>query len=190
MNHEIPEEMIKELERLNDKWKNEGFDKIKIGIGLNTGEVIVGNMGSKDKFDYTVIGDNVNLASRLEGLNKIYGVPIIISESTYEQVKETFFAREIDLVRVKGKVKPTKIYDLRGKIEDVGKKDKTFVKTFGEAIAVYRDKKFGVAEKLFKKALALEPSDKVCELYIERCHELKKRPPKGKWDGVFTHKTK
>ncbi len=99
-------------EILYPKWEKEGKPKLRIGIGINTGKMTVGNMGSKSRMDYTLMGDEVNLGSRLEGTNKVYGTAIIISESTYEQVKDKVIARELDIIRVKGKTKPVRIYEL------------------------------------------------------------------------------
>jgi adenylate cyclase len=105
-------EMMRVLGELNRKWVAEGKPELHIGIGLNTGDMVVGNMGSSSRMDYTLMGDNVNLGARLEGTNKVYGTSIIISEATYEYVKEHIVARELDLIRVKGKELPVKIYEL------------------------------------------------------------------------------
>ncbi|MBN1499644.1 MAG: adenylate/guanylate cyclase domain-containing protein [Spirochaetes bacterium] len=105
-------EMMQVLGRLNQHWNDTGKPPLDIGIGINTGDMVVGNMGSNSRMDYTIMGDNVNLGARLEGTNKVYGTNIIISEYTYEYVKEHVFARELDLIRVKGKEKPVKIYEL------------------------------------------------------------------------------
>ena len=99
-------------EVLYPKLESEGKPILRIGIGLNTGTMTVGNMGSKSRMDYTLMGDEVNLGARLEGTNKIYKTTIIISESTYEQVKDKVIARELDIIRVKGKTKPVKIFEL------------------------------------------------------------------------------
>lgn len=103
---------IEELEVLHEKWEAEGKPSINIGIGLNTGDAVVGNMGSSHRMDYTVMGDTINLGSRLEGTNKFYATRIIISEYTYEKVKDRVYVRELDLIRVKGKHEPVRIYEL------------------------------------------------------------------------------
>jgi len=105
-------EMMQVLEQLNKRWVQMNKPALHIGIGINTGEMVVGNMGSASRMDYTLMGDNVNLGARLEGTNKQYGTGIIISEFTYEHVKDHVIARELDLVRVKGKQLPVKIYEL------------------------------------------------------------------------------
>ncbi len=104
--------MMDELHKLNSKWTAMGKPKLDIGIGLNTGEMVVGNMGSSSRMDYTLMGDMVNLGARLEGTNKVYRTNIIISEYTYEHVKDAIIARELDLIKVKGKELPVKIYEL------------------------------------------------------------------------------
>ena len=102
--------MLEGLSRMQQKWEAEGTPRLDIGIGINTGPMVVGNMGSERRFDYTVMGDSVNLAARLEGINKEYGTQVVISEFTYESIKEDFFCRELDAVRVKGKARPVKIF--------------------------------------------------------------------------------
>jgi adenylate cyclase len=178
-------DMMEELKKLQEKWAGEGRPVLDIGVGINTGDMVVGNMGSEMRFDYTVMGDSVNLGSRLEGINKEYGTNIIISEYTYEAVKDVFFCREMDSVRVKGKKRPVRIYELIGEKKDV--------ETWGEAIRFFEDGlskyKQGLWDKAiesFQKVLALRPSDASSRLYIERCQALKENPPEGPWDGVFT----
>ena len=105
-------EMMAVLNKMNKKWSALGKPELHIGIGLNTGDMVVGNMGSSSRMDYTLMGDNVNLGARLEGTNKVYKTNIIISEFTYEYVKDQIIARELDLIRVKGKELPVKIYEL------------------------------------------------------------------------------
>ncbi len=105
-------EMLEALKVMNAKWIKEGKPALDIGIGINTGDMVVGNMGSSSRMDYTLMGDNVNLGSRLEGTNKFYKTHIIISEFTYQYVEDKIIAREIDLIRVKGKALPVKIYEL------------------------------------------------------------------------------
>jgi len=101
------------LDELKAKWQPLGLPEIDIGVGINTGPMIVGNMGSASRFNYTVVGDSVNLASRVESLNKTYGTNILVSEYTYEVVKHEFrFAREIDSVRVRGRTQPVRLYEL------------------------------------------------------------------------------
>ena len=104
--------MAAELKKLNEENKQKGWPEIKIGIGINSGEVVVGNMGSEKRFDYTVIGDNVNLASRLEGLNKTYQTSILISESTADEVKNLFTLRELGVTQVKGRQAAVKIFEV------------------------------------------------------------------------------
>jgi len=178
-------EMMEELRNLQKKWESEGKPKIDIGIGINSGDMVVGNMGSEMRFDYTVMGDNVNLASRLEGLNKEYGTHIIISENTFERVKNDLIAREIDAVRVKGKRLPVKIYELIGEKKDAPLHE-AYIRTFEEALARYRAQQFDEAAGLFEKTLELRPGDPPSLMYLKRLVELKENPPGADWDGVFT----
>jgi len=166
------------LKVLRKKWQAEGRAELHVRIGLNTGEAVVGNMGSRDRFDYTAMGDNINLASRLEGINKQYGTEILISESTYQAVQGAFVCREVDLIRVKGKETPVRIYELVGEEGGV-KKD---FGGFAEALKLYREQKFADAQSLF----ASRTDDSVARVFTERCKAFLKNPPAGDWDGVWT----
>jgi len=181
--------MMAELGVLQKKWLAEGRPVLNIGIGINTGEMVVGNMGSQMRFDYTVMGDSVNLGSRLEGINKEYGTNIVISEFTQSSVKDALFCRELDSVRVKGKKLPVRIYELIG--ERASSQDKTaFVNLFEEGLAKYKQGLWDEAIAVFRRVLEIRPGDPPSELYIKRCQMLKENPPEGEWDGVFTMTTK
>ena len=182
-------EMMSELQRLRQKWAAEGRPDVNIGVGINTGDMVVGNMGSQMRFDYTVMGDSVNLASRLEGTNKEYGTNIIISEFTHEQIKDEFFCRELDAVQVKGKKLPVRIFELFGDRKDAGQWQE-FVGRFETGLADYRAGRWDGAIAAFRGVLEVRPEDYPARLYIERCEALKEHPPEGAWDGVFTMKTK
>jgi len=148
----------------------EAVGEFSVRIGINTGEMIVGNMGSEMRFDYSLLGDNVNLGSRLEGLNKEYGTKIIIAQSTYEKIKDKLPARLLDTVAVKGKELGIKIYELgSGGPED-----------FEKARKLYEEGKFAAAAKLFSRW----PNDGPSKTLLARCRELIKVPSK-RWNGVF-----
>ena len=180
--------MVK-LAEIQKDFAAQGLPMIDIGIGINTGDMSVGNMGSNIVQNYTVMGDAVNLASRLEGINKEYGTKIVISEFTYKDIKDTFTAREIDRVRVKGKLEPVKIFELvcegEPKIE-IAK----YLSEFNAGYELYQSKKFAEALAFFKHSLILSQNDPVSELYIERCTDYIETPPVENWDGVFVMKTK
>jgi adenylate cyclase len=177
--------MMEELRKLQGKWADEGRPVFDIGIGINSGDMVVGNMGSDMRFDYTVMGDMVNLGSRLEGINKEYGTNIVISEYTYAVVKDALFCRELDSVRVKGKKLPVKIYELLGEKKDAEKWEKA-VNLFEEGLSKYKQGLWDEAIAAFRKVLEVRQDDAPAKLYIDRCEELKKNPPEGPWDGVFT----
>ena len=182
-------EMMEKLKELQKKWKDEGIPSFNIGIGLNSGNAIVGNMGSSSRFDYTAMGDNVNLASRTEGLNKIYGTNIIITENTQKVVKDKFETRKLDAVRVKGKKKPVLIYELISEKGKVSKKESDFIKLYEEGLKLYFDKKWKPAILCFEKALKIKEDASSAE-FIRRCQEFFKNPPSKDWDGVWEVKTK
>lgn len=185
-------EMMAELETLRKTWADSGDDipYLDIGIGLNSGPMVVGNMGSESRFDYTVMGDSVNLGSRLEGANKQYGTNIIIGEVTYEQIKDEMYCRELDSVAVKGKELPVRIYELIGTPGDAGEDKLTLARTFTRGVAAYKKQRWDDAERIFSAIHKRFPDDEPTRLYLERVAELKENPPPDDWDGVFVMKTK
>ena len=184
--------MLKKLGEINNEWRKRNFPSISIGIGINTGEAIVGNMGANIRFDYTAIGDSVNLASRLEGLNKFYGTEIIVSKSTREGLNSSetrFLIRELDLVQVKGKEEPIAIFELVNTFSsDTNKID--LVGMFTEAFNTYREGKFGEAEGKFIEILGNFPNDGPSAIYRERCRQYILEPPPPDWTGVYVAKEK
>ncbi len=184
-------EMTRKLDELHTKWAAEGKPILNFRIGINSGEMVVGNVGGNERFDYTVIGDNVNLASRLEGANKIYRTRILLSEFTYELVKERVFARELDLIVVKGKTRPVKIYELMSdENENVSEDKKKLVELYHAGILKYRNREWGIAADFFEKALSLDSSDYPSEMYLERSRVFEIEPPPSDWNGVFIMQTK
>jgi adenylate cyclase len=181
--------MLKALEVLQARWKTAGKPPLNIGIGITTGPMLVGNMGSKQRFNFTIMGDNVNLASRLEGLNKEFGTRLIISETTHEAVKETMLARELDFIRVKGKTRPVNIYELVGfRSESEALVPK--LERFHEALETYRSAQWETAIGMFGELLREFPNDGPTRVFVQRCWDLIENPPEGDWDGVFVMKAK
>ena len=183
--------MQAKLKKLRMKWKEEGKPQLHVRIGINTGEVIIGNMGSRNTFDYTAMGDHVNLGARLEGANKFYGTHIMISEFTHRVVKDDFITRPLDLIRVKGKTKPIEVFEL------IATKDTKFTDQFNEflelyrkGIVAYRKRNWLQAIDIFDYCLKLVPDDKPSKLYRERCVDFRLNPPPPDWDGVITMKEK
>ena len=187
-------DMMVRLKELQVAWEARGLPHMDIGIGLNSGEMSVGNMGSGERFDYTIMGDNVNLASRLEGANKQYGTHIIISGSTYalwqaQSPHEALTARELDRVRVKGKTEPVTIYELIGYGHLYAQKQ-PLIARFSEGLATYKARQWAEAIERFQAVLTLDPHDTPSKIYIERCQLHQETPPPEDWDGVFVMKTK
>jgi adenylate cyclase len=179
--------MMARLKELNERWQNKGIPLLDIGIGINTGEMVAGNMGSIERFDYTVMGDNVNLASRLEGLNKAYKTNIIISEYTKNKVEDEFWLRSLDLVRVKGKEKAVEIFELLGTKKEAC--PISYLEDYNLFMKHYRLGEFKKARDIVDRILEKHGQDKVVQVYRQRLDWLLKNPP-AHWDGVYTFTTK
>jgi adenylate cyclase len=182
-------EMVKKLDEINKKFAARGWPEIKIGVGINTGVMNVGNMGSEFRMAYTVLGDAVNLGSRLEGLTKGYGVMLLVSESTKDAVPEYVF-REVDKVRVKGKDKPVAIFEPVCLKTELDKHWKDELKLYREALRFYRSQEWDMAEMNFLNLQKMSRSPSLYKVYAERVALYRKEPPGADWDGVFTHTSK
>ncbi|HEX8964359.1 MAG TPA: GAF domain-containing protein [Rhodocyclaceae bacterium] len=183
--------MMKTLADWNAHRVADGKMPVDIGIGLNTDMVVSGNIGSKKRMDYTIIGDGVNLAARLESACKQYGAHILISEFTHKQLKGTYYNRELDFVVVKGKTKPVAIYEIMD-----FHTEKTYPQMidalglFKAGLAQYRQQRWNDAAARFNEVLALNPNDKAAKMYVERCRHLADNPPGDAWDGVWVMESK
>ena len=177
-------EMMEKLKELQAGWRERGVPELDIGIGINTGPMSVGNMGSADRFDYTVLGDHVNLGSRLEGLNKQYGTHVIISEFTQARLEDHFTCRELDAVQVKGKQEPVRIFELLH-WGPPGEAD-AWIQDFHQALGEYKQREWDKAVAGFEKLT----DDMVSKMYIKRCQEMQANPPGPEWDGVYKMTTK
>jgi adenylate cyclase len=176
-------EMVGSLAALNQTWAEQGRPPLKVGVGVNTGSVAVGNMGSDRLFDYTAIGDNVNLASRLEGLNKYYGTSILISDTTAQALGGGFILRDMDLVRVKGKVQGVRIHELIGEGEPDPEQAR-FLGLYNQALSLYRQKRFHESLAPFAQALELRPADATCQRYVTLAQKYHETPPAADWEAV------
>jgi adenylate cyclase len=182
--------MIDRLAALRAKWKAQGLPDVDIGIGVNTGPMSVGFVGSQDRFyNYTVLGDAVNLASRLEGANREYGTHVILGAATHELVSDAVVARELDLVRVKGKRAPAQIFELLA-LQPAPSALAAFVERFGWGLSAYKAQRWDEAIARFREADQLRGGDPPSRKYVERCEAMRREPPGPEWDGVFEMKTK
>jgi len=183
--------MIKDLGEWNRGRINEGKMPVDIGIGLNTDNVVSGNIGSKKQMNYTIIGDGVNLSARLESACKQYGAHILISEFTYKALKATYFSRELDLVVVKGKTKPVAIYEvLDYHTEESYPQMIDALRHFKSGLVKYRQQKWIDAKSEFGEVLVLNDHDKAATMYIGRCDHFLANPPGENWDGVWVMESK
>ncbi len=166
------------------RWQDEYGHALHVRAGVNSGVAVTGNMGSKHKYNYTVMGDMVNLAARLEGANKPYGTDLMVSEATFRAVEDLFHARELDAIAVKGKTEPVRVFEiLAGKEEtDV---DLRFVERFQAGLSFYREQVFTEAIACFEDTLRLRPEDGPARAFIQRCMQLSEDPPGSGWDGVW-----
>ena len=175
---------------LQPKWLAEGKPRLTMRTGINTGPMIVGNMGSRTRMDYTVMGDSVNLAARLEAANKSYGTWIMMSEFTREHVRGRIESRELDLLRVKGKQKPVRVYQVLARDGELTQGQEERVNLYNEGLKLYRAREWEAGIEVFQKALALDNTDGPTKTYLERCRAYAVEPPPADWDGVWVLATK
>lgn len=179
--------MIRSLQAFNERQKKQNRRCLSMGVGISTGEVIAGNIGSPKRMDYTVIGDDVNLAARLESANKIYGTQILISEFTYAGIADDKMLREIDLITVQGQTRPVAIYEaLDFHTEETFPNMGQTLEAFEAGLTYYRNRNWKKALDCFDAALDFNPGDRVSRLFKERCRQCMDVPPASDWDGVWT----
>jgi adenylate cyclase len=182
--------MMMALRELNQRRAAKGQDAISIGIGISTGDVVAGSIGSPKRLEYTVIGDRVNLAERLQNANKYYGTGVLICETTAARLRRPVRMRELDLIRVRGMQAPVSLCEVleHHTAETFPHMDEVIF-AFAEAVAHYRDRKWDTAIRLFGDILKANPADRPSRLYLERCEIYRKTPPPADWDGVWSLKS-
>src|SRR5262249_25317454 len=184
--------MQRRLEVLRPQWVSQGWPEVHCSVGINTGPMVVGNIGSDQRIDYTAIGDAVNLASRLQGANKHYKTMVMISEFTYQALSPGLFhTRLLDVIRVKGKVQAVKVYEVYGETADpISPEDLQYYQAYTAAFEAYLARRFDRAGAQFTKALAVRPSDAAaCEM-LQRIASLDPEKLPDDWDGAMTFETK
>ena len=185
--------MVHRLKELNDELESEGLMPINIGIGINTGEVVVGNMGSENRFDYSILGDAANLASRLEGQSKSYGVTIILGEETADAVQHELFSVELDSIAVKGKEDAVRIFTVLGNNDWVFHNTSWYFnqQQHDKFLDLYRKQQWSMAERFATDLKREWPEmEKYYEIMLDRIGEFRKSPPGDDWDGVYRATTK
>ncbi len=184
-------EMQRALKEFNGKRVEKGLQTIDIGVGINTDTVLVGNIGSLKRMDYTVIGDGVNLASRLEGANKFYGTSILVSENSFNRLVYPHRSREVDLLRVKGKNRPAKIYEILDHHDTTSFPNMDeLLSCYKSAVDLYHKHEWEAAGRAFGEALTLHPGDTLSKVYADRCAHFLREPPPDDWDGIWVMHTK
>ena len=179
-------EMMRELVRFNHERRQRGLEAIEIGIGIATGEVLAGSLGSRRRLEYTVIGDNVNLAARLEGANKHYGTAVLLAASTVEALKSPAILRQLDLVQVKGKSQPTLAYEsLEHYDPERFPKLTALIGAYEAGLGCYQRRDWAAAISHFGEALEAAPSDRPSQIFIDRCRYYSENPPPEHWNGVW-----
>lgn len=178
--------MKRSLIDLNKDWKSRGMPELAFGIGINHGEAIVGNLGSSEKMELTVIGDAVNLASRLEGLTKEYHLDLLLGETMAPLVQDRFLLRTVDYVQVKGKTKPVTVYTvIGGRNDNIMQTTGAWLPDYEEGLRLYRQRDFAAALQRFDACLLTIPDDDLCAIYQQRCKTLIADPPDASWNGVY-----
>lgn len=183
-------DMQTKLAELRTKWLAEKRPALKMRIGLNTGSAVVGNMGSKNKMDYTMMGDTVNTAARLEGVNKVYGTYTMISDATYTRAMNGIFVRELDSVTVVGKEEPIGVYELLGHRDEIDDVLRSLVESYARGLGAYRNRNWDEAISHFSAALSVNPHDGPSQTMLSRCQDFKVSPPGKDWNGAFMMATK
>ncbi|RJQ72248.1 MAG: CHASE2 domain-containing protein [Desulfobacteraceae bacterium] len=183
-------DMQRALRRLNERNRSVGLPELRSGVGIHTAEVILGNIGSQKKLDYTVIGDGVNLTSRIEALTKTYGCPILVSEQTYAAVRERICCRAVDKVQVSGKEQCTLIYEAIDTYRGATADTLQIAELCNAGFGFYRQKDFEKAAACYGRILKLNPADALSRLFVDRCNRYKQLPPPAGWNGecVLEHK--
>ncbi len=182
--------MLEALAGFNAGRAAAGQDPVGMGLGINTDDVVSGNIGSLKRMDYTVIGDGVNLASRLEGANKVYGTEILISEFTVRDLKGRYRLREVDVIQVKGKTRPVGLFEVLDHLEASQPRLGDLIDAHAAALALYRKQDWARARDAFKRALSIHPQDGPARLYRERCSYFLDHPPASDWNGVWAMREK
>ena len=181
-------DMLRVVTTLDEPFRQRGWPAIRVGVGIASGDMNVGNMGSEFRIAYTVMGDTVNLGSRLEGLTKQYGVDIIVNDKTASLVPDFAF-RELDLVRVKGKNEPVAIYEPLGPGAEIDAETARNLADYVSALAAYRQQNWDLAADAFQK-LKERTDELLYTVYLDRIERFRQEPPLGGWDGVFAHLSK
>jgi adenylate cyclase len=186
-------EMVDRLAALQAEWRRRGWPPVDAGVGVNTGPMVVGNMGSRTRLAYTVLGDAVNVASRLEGLSKEYGVRIVVGEATREAAGPGFVTRFLDRVAVKGRDEPLTVHEVVAPAEGPGAPDTTRrarLAAYQQGVDLYRARRWEEAIALLGRLHDQDPGDGPTALYLARARTLSAAPPPPDWDGVFVARTK
>jgi len=181
--------MRHELLQLNQQWKEKGIAPFQFGIGINHGEVLVGNIGSQEKADPTVIGDAVNLASRLEALTRTYSVDILVGERAAELIRDQFNLRSVALVQVKGKTQPVEVFTLVS-AKEAQTEFLRQLEIYEAGFRKFRERDFTQAKILFSQFLEFYPDDTLAKMYLERAREYEGQPPDAAWNAVEVFKKK
>lgn len=182
--------MLDRLGHLRADWKQRGAPPLDLGIGINTGPMVVGNLGSKDRLTYTVVGDTVNVASRLEGLNKEYGTRVVIGEATRLAAGDVLHYRYLDLVAVKGRGEPLTVYEVTGRSGQLDPARQSLLEAYARGIELYRSRQWAEAVELFRALRKSAPDDGPINLYLQRSTNFLDYPPPADWNGVYAATSK